>query len=77
LSCVTGWALTMDPSQWGNYQQYSRLTQSGLSAPHSAFPLLDQAGLGSSKLDLHKFYPGLHVIHFVVSNDMVCHQLFC
>lgn len=47
----------MDPSQWSNYQQYSRLTPGGLSAPHSAFPLLDQASLGSSLGLTHSLQP--------------------
>lgn len=41
--------IKMDPNHW-NYNQYSRLAPGSLSTPHSAFPLLDQAGLSSSKI---------------------------
>ncbi|KAL8614345.1 hypothetical protein ACOMHN_007683 [Nucella lapillus] len=47
----------MDPNHWSNYQQYSRLAQGSLSTPHSAFPLLDQAGLGSGLSLTHSLQP--------------------
>ncbi|XP_076451080.1 uncharacterized protein LOC143286975 [Babylonia areolata] len=47
----------MDPNHWSNYQQYSRLAQGSLSTPHSAFPLLDQAGLGSGLGLTHSLQP--------------------
>lgn len=47
----------MDPNHWSNYNQaYGRLPGS-LSAPHSAFPLLDQTGLGSSLGLTHSLQP--------------------
>ena len=45
----------MDPNHW-NYNQYSRLAPGSLSTPHSAFPLLEQAGLSSSKIKLFSLF---------------------
>ncbi|KAK7488802.1 hypothetical protein BaRGS_00019937, partial [Batillaria attramentaria] len=46
----------MDPNHWSNYNQYSRLPGS-LPTPHSAFPLLDQAGLSSGLSLTHSLQP--------------------